>query len=72
MVIKIQYPKHYSMPVCQYTSVFLEDNVKDKVNKMPKVIPMVCIGLWEHNGILSEFGKIRKIRKMCHVMSIDE
>ena len=42
------------------------------MNKMPKVIPMGCIGLWKHNGVLSEFGKIRKIRKMCHVMSLDE
>ena len=72
MVIKIQYPKHYSIPVCQYTSVFSENNVRDKVNKMPKVVPVGCIFLWKHNGVLSEFGKIRKIRKMCHVMSIDE
>ena len=72
MVIKIQYPKQYSIPVCQYTSVFPENNVKDKVHKTPKVVPVGCIGLWRHNGILSEFGKIGKIRKMRHVMSIDE
>ena len=72
MVIKIQYPKHYSILVCQYTSVFPENNVKDKVHKTPKVVPVGCIGLWKHDGILSEFGKIGKIRKMCHVMGIDE
>ena len=33
---------------------------------------MGCIGLCKHNGVLSEFGKIREIGKMCHVMSIDE
>ena len=72
MVITIRYPKHYSIPVCQYTSVFSENNVKDNVHKTLKVVPVGCIGLWKHNGILSEFGKIGKIRKMCHVMSIDE
>ena len=41
-------------------------------NKTPKVVPLGCIGLWKHNSALSEFGKIRKIGKMCHVMSIDE
>ena len=30
MVIKIQYPNHYSILVCQYTSVLPEKNVKDK------------------------------------------
>ena len=39
---------------------------------MPKVIPMGCIGLWKHNGVLSEFGKISEIGKMCHIVSIDE
>ena len=71
-MIKILYPKHYSTPVCQYTSVLPENNVKDKVNKALKVVPVGCIGLWKHNGVLSEFGKIRKIRKMCHVVSLDE
>ena len=33
---------------------------------------MGCVGLWKHNGVLSEFGKIRETGKMCHVMSIDE
>ena len=33
---------------------------------------MGCLGLWKHNGVISEFGIIRKIRKMCQVMSIDE
>ena len=41
-------------------------------NKTPKVVPVGCIGLRKHNGVLSEFGKIREIGKMCHVMSIDE
>ena len=41
-------------------------------NKTPKVVPLGCVGLWKHNGVLSEFGKISKIGKMCHVMSIDE
>ena len=31
---------------------------------------MGCVGLWKHNGVLSEFGKIRETGKMCHVMSI--
>ena len=53
MVIKILYPKQYSTPVCQYTSVFPENNVKDRVNKMPKVVPVGCIGLWKHNGVLN-------------------
>ena len=39
---------------------------------MPNVVPMGCIGLWKHSGILSEFGKIREIGNMCHVMSIEE
>ena len=63
MVIKILYPKHYSTPVCQYTSVFPDNNVKDKVHKMPKVVPVGCIGLWKHNGILSEFGKNQENQK---------
>ena len=41
-------------------------------NKTPKVVSVGCVGLWKHNGILSEFGKIRETGKMCHVMSIDE
>ena len=42
------------------------------INKTPKVVSVGCVGLWKHNGVLSEFGKIREIGKMCHVMSIDE
>ena len=43
------------------------------VNKDPAMyVPVGCIGLWKHNGVLSEFGTIREIGKMCHVMSIDE
>ena len=42
------------------------------MNKMPKVVPIGCIGLWKHNGVLSEFGKISEIGKMFHVMSINE
>ena len=41
-------------------------------NKTPKVVSVGCVGLWKHNGVLSEFGKIRKTGKMCHVTSIDE
>ena len=41
-------------------------------NKMPKVISVGCVGPWKHNGVLSEFGKIRETGKICHVMSIDE
>ena len=41
-------------------------------NKMPKAVSVGCVGLWKHNGVLSEFGKIRETGKMCHVMSIDE
>ena len=41
-------------------------------NKTPKVVSVGCVGLWKHNGVLSEFGKIRETGKMCHVMSIDE
>ena len=41
-------------------------------NKTPKVVFVGCVGLWKHNGVLSEFGKIKETGKMCHVMSIDE
>ena len=41
-------------------------------NKTPKVVSVGCVGPWKHNGVLSEFGKIRETGKMCHVMSIDE
>ena len=41
-------------------------------NKTPKVVSVGCVGLWKHNSVLSEFGKIRETGKMCHVMSIDE
>ena len=36
-------------------------------NKTPKTVPVGCIGLCKYNGVLSEFGKIREIGKMCHV-----
>ena len=42
------------------------------MNKTPKVVSVGCVGLWKHNSVLSEFGKIRETGKMCHVMSIDE
>ena len=41
-------------------------------NKTPKVVSVGCVGLWKHNGVLTEFGQIRETEKMCHVMSIDE
>ena len=41
-------------------------------NKTPKVVSVGCVDLWKHNGVLSEFGKIRETGKMCHAMSIDE
>ena len=41
-------------------------------NKTPNVVSVGCVGLLKHNGVLSEFGKIRETGKMCHVMSIDE
>ena len=41
-------------------------------NKTPNVVSVECVGLLKHNGVLSEFGKIRETGKMCHVMSIDE
>ena len=41
-------------------------------NNTPKVVSVGCVRLWKHNGVLSEFGKIRETGKMCHVMSIDE
>ena len=41
-------------------------------NKTPKVVSVGCVGLWKHNGVLSEAGKVRETGKMCHVMSIDE
>ena len=41
-------------------------------NKTPKVVSVGCVGPWKHNGVLSEFGKIRETGKICHVMSIDE
>ena len=43
-----------------------------KLNKTPKVASVGCVGLWKHNGVLSELKKIRETGKMCHVMSIDE
>ena len=50
----------------------LPNFVETIINKTPKVVSVGCIGLWKHNGVLSEFGKIRETGKMCHVMSIDE
>ena len=41
-------------------------------NKTPIVVSVGCFGPCKHNGVLSEFGKIRETGKMCHVMSIDE
>ena len=41
-------------------------------HKTPRVVSMGWVGLWKHNGVLSEFEKIRETGKMCHVMSIDE
>ena len=49
-------------PACESTNL----------NKTPKLVSLRCVGLWKHNGVLSEFGKIRENGKMCHVMSIDE
>ena len=43
-----------------------------KSHKMPRVVSVGWVGLWKHNGVLSEFGKIRETGKTCHVMSIDE
>ena len=43
-----------------------------KENKTPKVVSVSCVGLWKHNGVLSEFGKTGETENMCHVMSIDE
>ena len=43
-----------------------------RTDKTPKVVSVGCVGLWKHNGVLSEFAKIRETGKMCHVMSIDE
>ena len=40
--------------------------------KTLRVVSVRWVGLWKHNGVLSEFGKIRETGKMCHVMSIDE
>ena len=45
---------------------------KTFLNKTPKVVPVGCIGLWKHNSVPSEFGKITESGKMCHVISIDE
>ena len=42
------------------------------LNKTPKVVPVGCIGLWKHNSVLSEFGKIRETGKMSHVIIIDD
>ena len=54
---------------CKWYSKRLTVPEKDKT---PKVVSVGCVGLWKHNGVLSEFGKIRETGKMCHVMSIDE
>ena len=45
------------------TIVYLEKelgNPKITTNKTPKVVSVGCVGLWKHNGVLSEFGKIRE------------
>ena len=52
-------------------SAFFE-KIQVKINKTSKVVSVGCVGLGKHNGVLSEFGKIRETGKMCHVMSIDE
>ena len=41
-------------------------------NKTPIVVSVGCFAPCKHNGVLSEFGKIRETGKMCHVMRIDE
>ena len=38
-------------------------------NKTRKVVSVGCVGPWKHNGVPSEFGKIRETGKICHVMS---
>ena len=43
-----------------------------RTDKTPKVVSVGCVGLWKHNGVLSEFAKIRETGKMCYIMSIDE
>ena len=35
--------------------------------KTPRVVSVGWVALWKHNGVLSEFGKIRETGKMCHV-----
>ena len=47
----------------QYARAYLKKSrvkTKSKNNKTPKVVSVGCVGLWKHNGVLSEFGKIRK------------
>ena len=56
---------------CNITSWFAAALAEIR-DKTPKVVSVGCVGLWKHNGVLSEFRKIRETGKMCHVMSIDE
>ena len=37
-------------------------------DKTPKVVSVGCVGLWKHNDVLSEFGKIRKPER-CVMLS---
>ena len=60
MLIKIQYPNHHSIPVCQYTSVFPENNVENKVNKTPKVVPWDAL---VYGSIMVFYLNLEKLRK---------
>ena len=61
-----------SVLLCRFDSLHSRQAIGSSENKTPKVVSVECVGLWKHNGVQSEFGKIRETGKMCHVMSIDE
>ena len=57
---------------CHGSKILDDKKSENSLNKTTKVVSVGCVGLSKHNGVLSEFGKIRETGKMCHVMSIDE
>ena len=36
---------------------------------MPNVVPMGCIGLWKHSGVLSELEKLGKL-EICVMLRV--
>ena len=49
-------PEFYQVKYIEQQSEFL-------LNKTPKVVSVGSVGLWKHNGVLSEFGEIRETER---------